>query len=304
MKKPLFKQLAMTAGALLLAGNALAITFPDEPTQPTNPTTPTNPGNSGDVRGPDPTAQALEARRGPYSVQTKSVRSPRGFGGGTIHYPTGVSGKMGAIAVVPGFVSYENSIEWWGPRLASWGFVVITMDTNSGYDQPDSRARQLSAALDYVIADSTVGGMIDSSRLGVVGWSMGGGGTMKLSTDRRLKAIIPQAPWYASASIGRQITTPAFFIACGADTIAPVRQHVDPFYNNTPNSTSKMYLEVRGASHYCGNSRNDQEDLLGKVGVSWMKRYIDGDTRFEPFLCATNYESDRRISEQRNNCKF
>ena len=137
-----------------------------------------------------------------------------------------------------------------------------------------------------------------------IGWSMGGGGAMKLSTDRNLKAIIPQAPWYGSASIGRQVTTPAFYIACEADTIAPVNTHVDPFYDNTPSSTSKLYLEVNNASHLCGNSGNSQEDLLGKEGIAWMKRYIDGDTRFEPFLCATNYENDRRISEQRNNCKF
>lgn len=299
MKMPILKKVAMTAAALLISAQAAAITT-DIPTIPTTPS-----GNSGGAQGPAPTARALESSRGPYSVRTKNVSglSASGFGGGTIHYPTGTTGKMGAIAVVPGFVSYESSIKWWGPRLASWGFVVITIDTNTTADQPDSRARQLSKALDHVIRDSTVGKMVDSNRLGAVGWSMGGGGSLKLSTDRRLKAIIPQAPWYMGIGVMSRVKTPTFLIACQADTIAPVRQHVSDFYRQIPSSTPKMYLEVRGASHYCGNSGNSQQDILGKVGVAWMKRHIDGDRRFDQFLCSTDYSRDFRISEQRNNCR-
>lgn len=74
--------------------------------------------NCGYERGPDPTESFLEASRGPFSVRTENVSSfVGGFGGGTIHYPTGTSGTMGAIVVIPGFVSAESSIEWWGP---SW----------------------------------------------------------------------------------------------------------------------------------------------------------------------------------------
>src|SRR5690606_14093054 len=86
------------------------------------------------------TAAELSATRdnGPFTVASKSVprQLANGFGGGTIHYPTnaGDCGLLGGIAVIPGYVSYEASIKWWGPRLASWGFVVITIDTNSIYD--------------------------------------------------------------------------------------------------------------------------------------------------------------------------
>ena len=95
--------------------------------------------NCGYERGPAPTESFLEASSGPYSVRTDRVSSlVGGFGGGTIHYPTGTSGTMGAVVVIPGFVSAESSIEWWGPKLASHGFVVMTIDTNSGFDQPPS----------------------------------------------------------------------------------------------------------------------------------------------------------------------
>ena len=62
---------------------------------------------------------------------------------------------MAAIVVIPGFVSAESSIEWWGPKLASYGFVVMTIDTNSGFDQPGSRATQINNALDYLVSQNT-----------------------------------------------------------------------------------------------------------------------------------------------------
>ncbi|HEX6445119.1 MAG TPA: alpha/beta hydrolase, partial [Streptosporangiales bacterium] len=90
-------------------------------------------------RGPDPTESSIEAVRGPFSVSQTTVSSlVSGFGGGTIYYPTSTSeGTFGAVAISPGFTASQSSIAWLGPRLASQGFVVITIDTRSTLDQPD-----------------------------------------------------------------------------------------------------------------------------------------------------------------------
>lgn len=234
---------------------------------------------------------------GPFSVSTKYIerQSADGFGGGTIHYPTdaGGCGLLGAIAVVPGYVSYESSIKWWGPRLASWGFVVITINTNSIYDDPDSRATQLSAALDYLISDNTVGHAIDPNRLGGIGWSMGGGGVLRLATERStVRAIIAQTP-YHDTSYGA-MDTPALFIACENDRIAPNQKYTDVFYQQA--AGPKMKVEIKNGSHFCASHRFN-EKLLSEPGIAWMQRYINGDTRFDEFLCGhEGYNSDPRIS--------
>jgi len=301
MKKSFFGKLVISASILLLSTGALAIGGSGDDDPPPPPPPPTG----GGACGPAPSESQLlrTGSGGPFSVATKSVSSfsASGFGGGTIHYPTNSNcGRMGGIAVVPGYVSYESSIRWWGPRLASWGFVVITIDTNSIYDQPNSRASQLSAALDHIIRDSTVGGMVDSSRLGAIGWSMGGGGALRLSTQRSaVKAIIPQAPYY-SGSYGSS-STPAFIISCENDSVASTRTHADAFYGRQ--NGPKMQIEINNGSHYCANSGYDDEDILGKAGISWMKRYIDGDTRYNQFLCGNESYSSSDVSMYRHsNC--
>ncbi len=263
------------------------------------------------TRGPNPTVSSLEADRGPYSVSTVNVSSyVSGFGGGTIHYPNGTSGTMGVIAVVPGYISDEADIKWWGPRIASHGFVVITIDTNSGYDQPDSRAQQLNAALEYTISksqdsSSAISGMVDANRRGVIGWSMGGGGSLKLaSDDQGIMAAIPQAPYYSGSNNFDNITTPTLIIACESDSIARVSSHASPFYYDIPSTTDKAFLEINGGNHYCANTNNADEDILGKYGVAWMKRFMDLDHRYNQFLCGPNHESDYSISEYRENCNY
>ena len=234
---------------------------------------------------------------GPFAVASKAVprQLANGFGGGTIHYPTnaGDCGLLGGIAVIPGYVSYEASIKWWGPRLASWGFVVITIDTNSIYDDPDSRATQLSAALDHILSDSTVGAQIDNKRLGAIGWSMGGGGALQLATKRSsVRAIIPQTP-YHDKDYG-DMNTPALFITCQNDRIASNKKYSSPFYNAA--AGPKMKIEIKKGSHFCPSYRFN-EKLLSKPGIAWMHHYINGDTRFDKFLCNNeNYGSSRRIS--------
>ena len=261
-------------------------------------------------RGPAPTVASLKASTGPFSTAKFSVSGYlKGFGNSTVYYPTNTTGKMGAIAVIPGYLSYESSIEWWGPRLASHGFVVMTMNTNTIYDQPDSRANQLSSALDYLISQgnsssSPLYNKIDSTRLGAIGWSMGGGGSLKLSTQRSINAIIPQAPYYSGTNNFNQINTPALILACQSDTVAPVAVHASPFYNRIPASTPKAFLEINNGSHFCANSGYPDEALLGLYGIAWMKRFIDFDTRYSQFLCGPNHAADYSISEYRQNCPY
>jgi dienelactone hydrolase len=263
--------------------------------------------------GPDPTTATLEAARGPFTVSSTTIRAPRGFRAGTVFFPTNVSGALSTIAVVPGFTARQSSINWLGPRLASWGFVVVTIDTNSTSDQPAARATQLQAALTQVVADSKVAGSpffgkVDGARLGVMGHSMGGGGSLIAARNNpALKAAIPMAPWNLNANFSG-VRVPTLVIACENDNVAPVNRHASPFFESIPGTVDKAFLEVNNASHLCpttGSTAN--QPLLGKYSIAWMKRFMDNDTRFSPFLCDAPHQADlagTRISEYRENCPY
>jgi predicted dienelactone hydrolase len=252
-------------------------------------------------RGPAPTTSSIEALRGPYAVSQTTVSrlAVSGFGGGTIYYPTSTAdGTFGAVAVSPGYTGTQSSIAWLGPRLASQGFVVFTIDTLSTVDQPDSRGRQLLAALDYLTQNSSVRSRIDSSRLGVMGHSMGGGGSLEAAKSRpSLQAAIPLTPWNLDKT-WPEVRTPTLIFGADGDTIAPVASHAEPFYASLPSSLDRAYLELNGATHFTPNT---SDTTIAKYSISWLKRFIDNDTRYEQFLCPLPRPS-LTIEEYRGNC--
>ncbi|MFE1440455.1 alpha/beta hydrolase family protein [Streptomyces sp. NPDC058739] len=252
-------------------------------------------------RGPAPTTASIEAARGPYAVSETSVSSlvVTGFGGGTVYYPTSTAdGTFGAVAVAPGYTATQSSMAWLGPRLASQGFVVFTIDTLTTLDQPDSRGRQLLAALDYLTERSSVRSRIDSTRLGVMGHSMGGGGTLEAVKSRpSLQAAIPLTPWNLDKT-WPEVTTPTLIVGADGDTIAPVASHAEPFYGSLPSGTDRAYLELNNATHFTPNASST---TIAKYSVSWLKRFIDNDTRYEQFLCPLPSPSPT-IEEYRGNC--
>jgi predicted dienelactone hydrolase len=275
--------------AVLVAGGALAAS-PGAAQAADNPY----------ERGPAPTVALLEASRGPFATasQTVSSLSVTGFGGGVIYYPTDTSqGTFGAIAISPGFTASWSSIDWLGPRVASHGFVVIGIETNTRLDQPDSRGRQLLAALDYLVERSSVRGRIDGSRLAVAGHSMGGGGSLEAAALRpSLQAAVPLAPWNTDKT-WNTLQVPTLIIGGESDTVAPVASHSIPFYTSIPASAEKAYLELNNASHFFPQTVNTP---TARQMVAWLKRFVDNDTRYEQFLCPG--PSGLAIEEYRNTC--
>jgi alpha-beta hydrolase superfamily lysophospholipase len=251
-------------------------------------------------RGPDPTNASIETT-GTFAVSQATITNPRGFGGGIVYFPTSTAeGTFGAVAIAPGFTERWSQMSWLGPRLASFGFVVVGIDTNSTFDQPDSRGTQLLAALDWAVSSSDpAASRIDGGRLAVAGHSMGGGGTLSAANRRpALQAAIPLAPWHTTKS-WPGITVPTLIMGGEADNVAPVNQHSIPFYNSIPATTEKAFDELNNAGHQFATSPNVP---TARMMVSWLKSFVDNDTRYLQFLCPGPTPDNNVTQDYRNTC--
>jgi hypothetical protein len=81
------------------------------------------------------------------------------------------------------------------------------------------------------------------------------------------------------------------------DSVAPVTTHAERFYESIPASSEKAYLELNNASHLFPLSTNT---TMAKSMVAWLKRWVDDDLRYEPFLCPA--PSGLAIEEYRDTC--
>jgi len=236
-------------------------------------------------RGPTPSTSTITATTGSFATAQTTLSSGNGFGGGTITYPTDTSqGTFGAVVFTPGFTLQSGNYTWLGPRIASQGFVVLVMNTNSSFDMPNTRSTEQRAALTFLTGSSSpVASRIDKTRLAVSGHSMGGGGTLiSAQADSTLQAAVPLMPWNQSSTNFSGDKDPTMIIAAQNDTVAPPAQHAKPFYNSIPASSHKAYVELAGQSHNVATTSNTTQ---AEFMIVWLKSYVDNDSRYFQFIC-------------------
>jgi dienelactone hydrolase len=265
---------------------------------------------TGYIRGGAPTSTSASAA-GPYQTMSyaanASVRATMAYDVTSAHivYPVGATPPFAAIAIVPGFTAPESSIADWAPFLASWGIVTMTFGTSNPATgapdtsvEPPTREAALIDALTTIKGENTrsgspLVGKLDTSRLAVAGWSMGGGGTLLAANDHpELKAVFAMEPWNPSVTYPND-TVPTLIFAGTSDVLAgpPMPQNQ---YMSIPATTPKILYEVTNGSHYVSTSpTNSVTDMapdsastanVARFGLSWLKVYLECDLRFRPFL--------------------
>jgi hypothetical protein len=80
--------------------------------------------------------------------------------------------------------------------------------------------------------------------------------------------------------------------------VASVRSHAIPFHSGLPAELDSAYLELNNASHFAPNSPNT---TIAEMSISWLKRFVDDDVRYEQFLCP-GPSNGTAVSDYRDSC--
>jgi dienelactone hydrolase len=278
------------------AGDAMTMTMTG-PTPDAGRNPDTEPVANGDaiVRGEAPT-DATGKGLGPFKVAdyTSGFADQPGFSAGTIYYPTDAEPPFAYVVFCPGFVSYQTSIQDWGPFFASHGIVTMTIDTNTSSDSVQVRKAALMDAfktlqLEDQRAHSPLKGALHKTRFGLAGWSMGGGASLLNASEHpELKSVVTLAEHLATSpgtvSPLSQLTVPTLMFAGTADTSILGGAMSQPAYEVIPERTSKMLYEVEGADHFFFNTPKALDGVIGRYGLAWQKVFLEGDERYRALL--------------------
>jgi dienelactone hydrolase len=218
---------------------------------------------------------------------TSGLRNGPDYGTQTLYVPRDASAPFAAVAIVPGYEENESAIQPWGPFLASHGIVALTIGTNTPTDSAEARADGLLDGLDTIRAEgkragSPLEGKLAADRLGVMGWSMGGAGTLiAASNNPSLKAAITLAAWSPGEEFSDD-AVPTLLLAGKADEVAGGQSQ--DFFASLPSSTPKMLFEVADGGHEVGNDPENADGEVGRYGLSWLQVFLVGDERYRQFL--------------------
>ena len=237
---------------------------------------------------------------GKYDVATMTesdgLRNGPNYNGATIYYPTNASPPFSSIVFVPGFISVQSSIQDWGPFFASHGIVTMTIGTNSLFDDPILRGEALLDAITTIMhenlrTNSPLFGKLDTNRIAVGGWSMGGGGAqLAAAADSTIEAVVALTPWLNSNQLSPSDlnhSVPLLIFSGELDPTAPPSIHANIHYDYTPETTNKLIFEIDNGNHSVANTPTGGQDDVGKIALSWLKQYLIGDSCYCPFLIDT-----------------
>ena len=223
-----------------------------------------------------------------YEVRTYDATSSSGaFAGAMVFYPLTLSfdPPNGAIAFVPGYRGSAENYEWWGPTLASLGYTVFILNTNSPTDGLAARADALSAAVDLIAtensrADSPVRNKLDLDKVVLMGHSMGGGATLAAAAQLgdRVAAVVPLSlyccePGGTFSGNYSSVTAPTLVIASAVDDIAPPAQHAKLVYDSI--GGSKIYMEFAQGDHMIVTNSGTDKATLGRFVLAFLKVNLD-----------------------------
>jgi len=239
-------------------------------------------------------------------LESDGIRDGNDYYGSTIYYPENTIGNLTSIIIIPGYANPELSIQGWGPFLASHGIVCMTIGTNSIFDLVNDRKEALQDALISLKAEnnrtnSPLFNKLDTNKIALGGWSMGGGGAQLVAVeDPSIKAILAFCPFIEPSVVSPSLlnhSAPILIFSGQIDVVAPPSTHADIQYNYTPSSTKKLKYEVFGGGHTIANTPLGGFGEVGRMGLSWLKKYLVNDSCYCPLLLdtpttASDYETN------------
>jgi len=229
---------------------------------------------------------------GPYETarlnERSGIRNGPDYDGATIHYPIDAEGPLPSMVLVPGYLSPQSAMARWGPFLASHGIVTMIIGTNRRSEMPEERAAALLDAVRTLEAEtlreeSPLLDRLDVDRIGVGGWSMGGGGAQLAAVeDPDLDVVLALCPWKPGRSFDHPV--PVMILGAERDRLASVELHAFAHYRNTSEDTPRLYFEVEDAGHGLAMSPRNAGGDVGRTALIWLRCFLEDRDEYRVLL--------------------
>jgi dienelactone hydrolase len=220
------------------------------------------------------------------------------FAGGTVFYPLTLSfdAPVGLIVFVPGFRASQGMYDWWGPALASFGYAVMIIDTNTPSDSQAARKSAAIAAIDFLKAEnsregSPLLGKLDLEKVALMGHSMGGGAVLQAAAElgNELDAVIPLSlyccePGQSFSGNYSALAVPSLIFASSEDTVAPPAGHAKLLFDSINPNTPKAYIEFAAGDHMIAANGGPDLATQGRMTLAWLKIHLENKTNLTRFI--------------------
>ncbi|MDF1821749.1 MAG: dienelactone hydrolase family protein [Alcanivoracaceae bacterium] len=244
------------------------------------------------------------AARGDSAVCTSTAGLWRwGYHSARLSYPCGLKEKAPAITLTGGYTNIKEQMYWLSDHLTSHGYVVLTITPYNVFGTPPVWESAHKAGIEELLQQnrtwySPVRNRIDTDRLGMMGYSMGGGGALLAAGDlgNTVKAVVGlspyldrEQPYYANISASTLLIGGSFDFTALPNAVAS-------YYETLPADTSRALAIIRYLNHLDWVGFPSSMKNRGKIlSTAWLNRHLKDDSRFDDWFDGDKH--DQHLAE-------
>jgi predicted dienelactone hydrolase len=180
---------------------------------------------------------------------------------------------------------------WLAEHLASHGFIVLVFTpTNNLTLDPNIWATGHKASLNKLKAEhqragSPIAQKVRVDRLGIMGFSMGGAGTIVAVNELGAEGVQAAVPLCAYQPQVPTASIPTLLLTGNQDTIA-VPGNVRSAYQQMNTGAPKGFAEFNGMAHLDVTNQGvpAQHENLARFGTAWYLVYLGEQTAYQTYL--------------------
>jgi len=238
---------------------------------------------------------------GPYSTCTYTPPSNIGYAAAKVYYPCSLSGAVGATTLTGGYTNTYSDMAWIANHLSQWGYIVYAMTPNNIYGFNNSWTRAHKAGIAMLKSENTrtgsaIKGKVNTSKLQIMGFSKGGGGTLLASSSlgsgvKTTQALAPYMDFFYNLS-GIKSSTICY---TGTSDVIASPSAVVTMYTRLPTSIDRTLAYFNGFRHtdwMPGSINNTNTNRAKKYITAFMLYHMDGNVSYQTYLYGAEHNKD------------
>lgn len=246
----------------------------------------------------DPVPEYYLSESGTYTQCSykDDILDSEAYDSAIVYYPCEISdGPFPATTLTGGITNYKEQVSWLAEHLVTHGYIIIAMTPTENLSlSTDIWRNAMTGGIDMLEAEngrsaSPIFGLVDMDRLAIMGFSMGGGGTLKAVNEisHKVRTALSLAPHEdpVSSDMYENISVPTVVFTGTSDAICPQEQVWDIF-SALPTTITRAYINVTDADHVDWMNMGDSEThaRFATLVTSWLKYYLSGDASYFTYI--------------------
>jgi dienelactone hydrolase len=235
---------------------------------------------------------------GPYAVTSYAEGlADAGYASAVVYVPKDArAARLPATSLVGGYTNTKEDVVWMAEQLASHGYIVLAFTpTNNFSGDAGIWAQGHQAALRKLTAEdgrqgSPIFGKVDRERLGLVGFSMGGAGTVIAANSMpEVRAAIALCAYRPETPSG---SSALMMITGTADTVADPGA-IEAAYASMTSDASHALLSFKDLGHGDVLRSTRFRPQLAKYMTAFFQLELAGIGGYERFFTGSQEEAER-----------